>query len=280
MSLASINDAPARRLGIDSRLPASLYFASDSRISWAPSEPWNHAQKLFVCRDRADMFGYVGDVLFPVLALSQLVVQIDAGFYFAQGVAAGDHAARILATLQRALDAYPKSQRREFTIVYGTRDGEVMSSAFSVWTFNWTPNCGWTSSCAALPTSSGVVTSLGSGRKFVETWSERWNNTSEKGTSRAVFSSFCDALSAGGDALSGGAPQLVGLYRKGHARRLGVVYQGKPYLCGFEAEAVADDRLEWRNTSFERCDRHGIVLPSAQRHRVPRGLGVRTASAK
>jgi hypothetical protein len=37
-------------VGVDNRGAASLYFASDSRISWPGAEIWDHGRKLFACR--------------------------------------------------------------------------------------------------------------------------------------------------------------------------------------------------------------------------------------
>jgi hypothetical protein len=75
-------------------------------------------------------------------------------------------------------------------------------------------------------------------------------------TSRAVFSAFCDSFRSGTDSFSGGAPQLVGLYRKGVGESFGIIYQNARYLFGVPAgpDEAALMALEWRNELFERCD--------------------------
>lgn len=58
-------------VGVDHRGPASLYLASDSRISWTDNEvrSWDRGRKVFACSRTPDVLGYVGDVLFPSLVL-------------------------------------------------------------------------------------------------------------------------------------------------------------------------------------------------------------------
>lgn len=68
-------------VGVDQRGPASLYLASDRRISWSgqPFRTWDSGRKVFACSTHPDVFGYVGDVLFPSLVLGQVATLIDSG---------------------------------------------------------------------------------------------------------------------------------------------------------------------------------------------------------
>jgi hypothetical protein len=74
--------------------------------------------------------------------------------------------------------------------------------------------------------------------------------------------------------LSGGGPQLVGLYRKGPGRTFGTVFGGKRYFAGAPVarDAASSDTVEWRNELFERVD--GVTarrLDGAQPHARPSG---------
>ena len=74
-------------------------------------------------------------------------------------------------------------------------------------------------------------------------------------TSRSVFSSFCDALDSGGDKHSGGAPQMIGLYRQKAGRSFGIIYNDKRYFEGLPVSDTGQaDGIEWRNRRFEICD--------------------------
>jgi hypothetical protein len=71
-------------LGVDSRGPASLYLASDSRITWGPSTSWDVRRKLFVCRTQPYLFGYAGEAFAPTHLLGQITERIDACLLRAQ----------------------------------------------------------------------------------------------------------------------------------------------------------------------------------------------------
>lgn len=140
----------------------------------------------------------------------------------------------------------------------------------------WKPSEGWTDEqWLAFPKQSDIIGVWGSGEETVNKWYSYWSGTREKRTSRSVFSAFCDALQSGEDKRSGGAPQLVGIYRKGAAESFGVIYKGKRYLFGLPIDESADlGAVEWRNGLFERCDwRTMQPLMDAQRHSRPKGLG-------
>jgi hypothetical protein len=258
--------------GIDSRGPASLYCASDSRISWGV-KGWNDGRKLFAARNGPHLLGYVGDVLFPSLFLGQAVELIEGRMLFASGASHADRVDALHRLTTEAFVGYPEDQRQDFSIIYGSREGDGMASTFHVSRIDWSKARGFSSTHLKLPEHSGPVVVLGSGKSSVEKWHARWNATHEQRTSRAVFSAFCDSLAAGEDPLTGGPPQLVACYRKGTARVIGTAYRGRAYRLGLPAGAFGGDESEWRNELFERCDRNGMLLPSAQQHRRPKGLG-------
>ena len=262
-------------VGVDSRRPSSIYFASDSRISWPDGYAWDYGRKLFASRTQPDILGYSGDVAFPSHTLGQIVDLIDAGLLIADEDAPTVRLERILSVIRNAFETYPPFQKRPFSIVYGTREYAHMKSNFSVACISWAPDRQWIVDWMELPRESGIIRVFGSGERAVEKWYSRWHRTSESRTSRSVFSAFCDALGSGDDALSGGAPQLVRLYRIGRGQDIGVIWKEKCFTCGLPVTESANlERLEWRNRVFERCDwRTKGALQEAQRHRRPSGLG-------
>ncbi len=260
-------------LGVDSRGPASLYLASDSRISWNRTMTWDYGRKLFASKQFPDVMGYCGVALFPSQVLSQIMDLIDGGLLFEAGDDPGarlDKVSRLIAT---SFEGYPENSS-EFTIVHGTREGLGMDSAFHVFLLS-RESGGWTRERLDLPTQSAAIRFLGSGREPLRRWDTIWSRTKEAGTSRMVFGAFCDALLSAEDPYTGGVPQLVGLYRKGPASDFGVLFKGQRHLLGLPAiESDLLSAVEWRNALFERCDwRTGQRLPGAQRHDRPRGLG-------
>jgi hypothetical protein len=124
-----------------------------------------------------------------------------------------------------------------------------------------------------LPSESVLVLTVGSGESTVARYDAAWRKTEVGRTSRAVFSAFCEALKSGADHFSGGAPQLVGIYRRGHGETFGVIYQGERYVLGVSISSDQAGKLavEWRNELFERCDGPSMErLEGAQRHSRPR----------
>jgi len=265
-------------VGIDNRKPASIYIASDSRISWEAGSVWDSGRKVFASRTRPEIFGYVGDVLFPSLVLGQIA---DAPESPAEEASPEERFERISHLLQRTFHSLPGNQQRHFKIAYGVRVGTEMAAAFRLFSLSWDVSTGWHSCEEMLPSVSDSIVIWGSGAPTVSTWKERWDRSSQGSTSRAIFSAFCDAIGSGKDKLSGGAPQLVGLYRIGGARTIGIIDDRRPYLFGLLADAAdhGDGSVEWRNRLFERCDFNGDRLPKAQKHHLPKGLGGAKAAA-
>ena len=266
-------------VGVDSRGPASIYIATDSRISWGSGSTWDAGRKVFAGRSRPEVFGYVGDVLFPSLILGQIADAIETPFEIEEPPAE-QRFERVTDLLKSAFQSLPSSQRRAFQIVYARRFGEGMKADFRFFSLSWDESTRWKSEEKDPPPRSDSIVIWGSGASSVALWKDRWNNSSQGRTSRAIFSSFCDAVGSAQDPLSGGAPQLVGLYRIGPSRTIGVVHAGKPFVFGLQADPADHVRsgLEWRNRLFERCDASGNRVASAQPHHSPRGLG-RSATA-
>jgi hypothetical protein len=234
---------------------------------------WDAGQKAFASRRTPDIFGYCGDAFFPPAILRQLVDQVDSGLLFASDLpAAGRHDA-ILAAFRNAMERRFGAPMHAFSLFHGARDGELMASRFRLWETRYNPTDGtWADAEHSIATAQSYLVHLdGSGRATVRARSHDWAGSEAEGTSRAAIWSFCDALHSGKDPLSGGPPQLVGIWRKGAGQAFGMLWHGKRYLAGLEVcgEPVWA-AVPWFNHLFERCDgRTGSRLKSAQRHRKP-----------
>jgi len=107
----------------------------------------------------------------------------------------------------------------------------------------------------------------GSGSEAFSEHHARWQRTSAQKTSRAVFSAFCDAVSSGKDRFTGGAPQLVGIHRKGPAKVFGIAWGKKRFFYGSELvyRTKCQNETSWFNGLFEICDPDALKLqPGAQ----------------
>ncbi len=260
-------------LSCDSRGPASLYIATDSRFSISPgTEQYDHGRKTFAGRFRSEIFGFAGSAKFPCNCLAQ----VSESYSGDQLIADADRRfEEISELLKKALSSMSDWRSDGFRIVVGIRESEKMVAKFRVFELTWDRRQ-WTKASVELPDTSDVVLVGGSGAASVQKWKERWFQSSQGGTSRAVFCGFSDAVLKGEDRQSGGMPQVAGLYRIGFGRTFGFVDEiGKASYLGLPVAPNEDDcsAVEWRNRWFERCDSSGARPSGAKKHHVPRGLG-------
>jgi hypothetical protein len=258
-------------VAVDSRGPSSFYIASDSRVTWGTSNAaWDSGRKVFASASSSDIFGYCGDVLFPSLVLGQIEMLLARGVPFTGEQDVIERHQTVRGMIAESFDLYPRESRQPFTILHAARGGSGIPATFHLWKLDWSQAGGWRDLKSEVPTESVLVLAVGSGAQVVERSEQEWRQRLGR-TSRSVFGSFCDALKNGGDPLTGGPPQLVGLYRNFPGRVFGIVHEGKRFISGMNVpDARTLDVLEWRNELFERCDVHTLErLHGAQRQPRP-----------
>lgn len=254
--------------GVDSRGVASIYIASDSRISWGYTEQvFDQGHKAFACNQAPFIFGYWGDVLFPALVLPVIQEKVDRGFLAARpGTRAHDSIVHAIRTLW---DGYPEHQKRDFGILIGSRSGSGMTARFLLTKLNYQGSSKvWSRLSVPMPLASAVLRYEGSGSDAVRKQHQIWDLSSAKGTSRAAFSGFCDSLNAAEDTKSGGPPQLVGIHRKGNAQSFGLIYNNRRFFGGARVfKNENSNSVAWFNGLFERVRPGGTSrIRGAQRH--------------
>ena len=258
-------------IGADSRGPASLYLVSDSRITWLRSADarkvveanWDNGRKTFASHTSAEIFGYSGDVLLPTQTIGQITELIDSGAVSLVDASPQGRLEWIVNSLEASCRAYPKSASRDFSLLYGGRQGEGMNCSFYAFALEFKNGAIVTQTTIAIPTSSGPLTyfddqerfAFGSGRDGFKACWNRWRQSEIGGTSRSIFSAFTDHIKSEVDPCTGGPPQLVGIYRVGPAKAFGIIWDQCRFLGGMEAVDVSDEqRLNWHNDLFELCD--------------------------
>ena len=257
--------------GIDPHGPSSIYIASDSRISWGAAASFDYGRKVFAFARWPDALGYCGDVLFPSIALNQIVELADAGLLFAPGFSCKQKFQAIVDKLNDLFQQYPQLHsgiaENSLSIIHVSRDS-ADSKKFFCHTISWTSKRGWHGEESALPQSSKVLFALGTGAGEFSKNYARYEAGTNGETSSAVFHCFCDTLAQTSEPFVGGAPQLVGIYRKPNSLgfTVGIIYNGKRYFLGAHIDNARNlDTVEWRNANFERCDGRTMdKLPDAQ----------------
>lgn len=246
--------------GVDTHGPSSIYIASDSRIAWGAAASFDYGRKVFAFTRWPDVLGYCGDVLFPSIALNQIVNLADAGLLFTKSYSCIQKFQAIVDKLNDLFRQYPQFHsgiaENALSIIHAARD-PADNKKFFCHTISWTAKRGWHGKESTLPEASNVLFALGTGAsEFTENYA-RYETGANRETSRAVFHCFCDTLVKTSDPHVGGAPQLVGIYRKPETPgfTVGVVYDGKRYFLGAHIDNLRNfDTVEWRNANFERCD--------------------------
>jgi hypothetical protein len=239
-------------VAVDERAPSAVYFASESRLSnntWH----WDFGRKLFASQTYPDIFGYVGDVLFPSQILSQVIDLIDVGVLFKPDDNVDQKLDKIKFFLYQVASGY--ANLTDVYIYYCSRldrgGKSSLQSTFRLYRIYFRNNQ-WLSERIGMPMKSGPIKIDGSGRKHVENAIKEWEQSSHKDTSRSMFSAFCDAIEITKDVRSGGAPQLVGVHRKGPAKYFGIVHKNKRYFLGLPvANPENANNINWFNEIFE-----------------------------
>ena len=259
-------------LAVDHRGPTALYLASDSRITWrTAAHRWEVGRKLFSCHQQPDIFGYAGDVLFPSLALGQAIEFFDNKIF--KTVEPDDRHADFVGLIKSSFAHRHNAPTQDFRIVHGMRIGSGMESTFRIWILSYSASINiWTDYEIIVPAEiSGLLVAIGSGASNFLAHSRWITEKPQGGTSRAVFWAFCDALRSGSDRLSGGSPQLVGIYRKEPPRSFGIVFNGGRYFHGLPVDGDLNfECLEWRDESFQRVNGETMnLIEGGQRHGRP-----------
>lgn len=257
--------------GIDTHGTSSLYMASDSRISWKDSAQFDYARKVFAFSNWPDVLGYCGDVLFPSIAIGQIVELADAGLLFSENFSPKQKFQAIVDKLNDLFRQYPALHsglsENSLSIIHGSRAPDNNKNFFSH-TIRWSEAKGWHGEDRAMPAASDVLFALGSGANEFTEGLGRYRSGPTKDTSRAVFHCFCDTLANTREPTVGGAPQLVGIIRKPKSTAItfGVISKGRRTFLGAHIDNLRNfDTVPWRNENFELCAGATMQrLPNAQ----------------
>lgn len=258
-------------ISVDARGPSGIYIVADSRITWgSASSRWDSGRKVLACRS-ADIFGYCGDVLYPTLALSQLGDLVDRGLLWDSSVDANARHTKFFDYLKASFGRRHNAPEYDFTIVHCARDGQGLKCSFHIWKVSYRARFhDWIDERVDFgnPMKSEVLLQLGSGRQALDREVKTWAASSQGGTSRSIFSAFCDSLEKGQDPLSGGMPQIVSLERRGGGQVIGFIAEETRYLYGLPIQALPGlDSITWVDALFQRMSPEtGTLLPHAQRH--------------
>ena len=194
------------------------------------------------------------------MVLSQITEMADQGLLFSPQSSCKERFESIKEKLVHQFHKYPwmvdKITADILRVIHISRD-LTNNLKFEGRLIEWTRDKGWSGENIVMPRESDKLFVLGSGSKEFLTNFDRYRNGPDHGTSRCVFHCFCDTLFNIKDKNCGGAPQLVGIYRKpdSPAMTYGIIKEKQRYFLGARIDNNVDFTLvEWRNDLFELCD--------------------------
>lgn len=200
-------------------------------------------------------------LFFPPAVIRQFIDQVNCGVLFPESTDSEGRHRLFVQILRRAIEQQSGAPIGSFSIFHGARDAELMRSRFRLWETralaNRKPNLmSWIDEEKDIILDQSYFAHFdGTGASYVKKRGREWIDTNAEGTSRAAIWSFCNILHQGLDVYSGGAPQLVGIWRKGPARNFCFWWNGKPHISGSEVPiACPVNNVDCFNHRFERCD--------------------------
>lgn len=256
----------------DQRAFSAIHVASDSRITWGSEHNrWDAGRKVFASATTPDVFGYCGDVVFPALVLGQIASAADAGLIFPTQSTATDRHDIVLESLKASMGRSHNVPTQAFSILHASREETEGRIRPLLWHISYDTMGRWNDTLIPHTESRGVYALHGSGAKPAKEELYRWARTDIGGTSRSIYSGFCDAIASGVDSLSGGAPQLASIYPKGPARICGALHKGSLHLHGLPVvQTPALKKITWFDNLFQRIDPLTLQLvPGAQKQPRP-----------
>lgn len=262
--------------GNDSRGIASIYLASDSRFSWRFSWRnihWDYGQKVFGCTNFPEIIGYCGDVLLAINIISSLIELIDNEIIYKNTISSDDKNSIVFEFIKEKFSLFPKNS--DTTIVHIIKDS---SNEFSYYEIKYNnKNNSWNNikKNNVMKKESDLIEVYGSGETFYKgNIVANYSNDLYK-TSRFYYMVFCNTLNEAKDNLTGGAPQIIGLYRGiNKSIKIGTIWNNERFLYGMKIKSNFNiNELEWRNINFERYKANeNDLIKGAKKQPMPKNM--------
>lgn len=246
--------------GIDSRSPASVYIATDSRVSWSAKDHFDYANKTFALKTFPAIVGYCGDSLSSQMLISQTIAVVEAVSDYSV-LNLEDLVDLFVRVIARNYINYPVGRSTGgFTVVVCGKKTVESAGDFECYridsTFSKTKK-----TKLSFPKQSGPIVVAGTGKKDFEKQYDIHQavDNPNKSTSRDVFHAFYKAISAENNPTVGPIPQIVSVYRKPNTggSHCGVVVKDQRYISGQLVDMdVVPQGMQWFNDNFELTNPH------------------------
>jgi hypothetical protein len=127
-------------------------------IAWLGEPLAKDQQDGATSRASAQMLGYAGDVLLPTQTIGQIIDLIDSGAVLLAGETPERKLEWIVNSLEVPCSAYPKSAGRNYSLLYGGRQGSGMTCTSFTFYLEFKDGIAALPMRLAIPQSSGPLT--------------------------------------------------------------------------------------------------------------------------
>jgi hypothetical protein len=248
---------------------ASLYIASDSRACNVvagkpiPEVRSDEYTKTFISPETPDIFGVYGIVTYAPAILQKVISQLQTLRESSQSVDYPKNVSEAIAATRP-----PQAGNDDFEIIHGYRmgTGNFGCSRISVQIRGTLVKT--TFKPLIINAKKHFELEWATGGPHIFLVRQQDEETDARGFSRWHWQTIYDTITTTKDPFSGGAPQLVGLYREGNGKQIGVFYKNKRYLAGKPMDDTdIIPTVDWRDHLFQRVSGStGELLQGAQRH--------------
>lgn len=235
----------------DGNKVSSIYFASDSRFSWETdnsSLKYDEGIKVFCSLKYPYLFGYCGDVLFPVHSIERILYKIDCDLFFNTEACSFTNKMQVICKeIETSIRLYP-FHSVSFSIIFASRESYY---DFHVGLITY---CNETIQAKELPipSASNLIFVGGSGKDSFNKIVCNQKKNPNDGTSRFYYQCLSRAIKDYECPTVGGVPQLVGIFRKGAGIVFGVIEENSHFVLGKRVDYSPKClHIQWRNSNFE-----------------------------
>ena len=241
--------------GVDAHGVTSIYIASDSRVTFSEHTYFDNCRKVMASAKYPLIFGYCGDVTYPLFHIGAILSLIDSTEISCIGNNFDEHCYSICSILNSTSKKYLEFMNNRSTIIFAEREFEGANSVFKMCEFNFIGRK-YIEKRINIETSSPLIFVGGSGANKYK--SKYQNEFNANNVSREVFWSLCSFIESDCDKNTGGSPQLAGLFKKGPAISHYVIWDESLSFCGTDISSTAHHgilkKVQCVNRDFELCD--------------------------
>lgn len=279
-------------LAKDQRGPCALYFLTDSQQTFLNTNKkitkTSFCKKAFASDKTPDIFCFCGEVNNPTRIIKDCIKNA-----FNNITNINDKHDKLIEIAIQFINSNTES-RMNFTIFHGVREHTGMASVFHLWktTFYYSEYKYINHEDSKIPielpseekivpadkyegSGSFILNLSGSGENYIIDEKNKLLKTEKYQTTRFQIMSSLSSMNSGKDQLTGGPPQLVGLWRINNGMQFGIHWQNKLYFSHECVDNNIPENIYWFNEKFERFDpKTRQRLKDAQPHHSLKGMNI------